>query len=125
MTRLACHTSTTKGGDYCHVAKNETRATRRSTIMTDKHVKSVFYQGMNIISVPWYIDILYQNAYCLDKTLYRYCCKKRYQWVKNRSGLKTAPPALPVTIVYSKLEVLQGRTDYKISRSERTHDTSH
>ena len=46
ITRLACHTSTTKKGDYCHMAKNETR--RRSIIMSGKQAKS-FFLSMNII----------------------------------------------------------------------------
>ena len=77
MTRLACYTSTTKRGDYCHVAKNETRVSRRSIIMSGKHAKSFFYQGMNIIEVfrvILYIKIYFaQTRLCIVIVVNRRC----------------------------------------------------
>ena len=74
MTKLACHTSTTKKADYIHhLAKNETRVNRRSIIMSGKHAVGLFYQSMFIIKV---FRVIYQIIFCLDETLYRYCRKQ-------------------------------------------------
>ena len=64
MAILACYR---KKGNYCYVAKNETRVSRRSIIMPCKHVKSVFYQGMNIIKV--FRVILYIKIYFAETRL--------------------------------------------------------
>ena len=100
MTRLACHTSTTKGY-YCHVAKNETCVSRRSIIMSGKHAKSVFYQGMYIINV--FHVILYIKIYfaeirlCIVIVVNRRCdvsnaisseisMDRKLVWVENCTG---------------------------------------
>ena len=77
MTRLACHTSTTKG-DYCHVAKNETCVSRRSITMSGiKACKVGFYQGMyiiNVFHVILYIKIYFaQTRLCIVIVVNRRC----------------------------------------------------
>ena len=66
-----------KKGYYCHVATNETCVSRRSIIMSGKHAKSVFYQGMytiNVFHVILYIKIYFaQTTLCIVIVVNRRC----------------------------------------------------
>ena len=101
MTRLACHTSTTKRASICHVATNETCVSRRSIIMSGKHAKSVFYQGISIINVfhvILYIKIYFaQTTLCIVIVVNRRCdvsnaisseisIDRKLAWVENCTG---------------------------------------
>ena len=101
MTRLTCHTSTTKKGYYCHVAKNETCVSRRSIMISGKHAKSVFFLNMSIeivFHVILYIKIYFaQTRLCIDIVVNRRCdvsnaisseisMDRKLAWVENCTG---------------------------------------
>ena len=100
MTRLACHTSTTKRAIMVTWPRMR-RVSRCSIIMSGKHAKSLFYQGMCIINmfhVILYIKIYFaQTTLCIVIVANR-CCDvsnaisseismgQKLEWLENCTG---------------------------------------
>ena len=101
MTRLACHTSTTKRAIIVTWPRTRHAVSRRSIIISGKHAKSVFYQGMyiiNVFHVILYIKIYFaQTRLCMVIVVNRRCdvsnaisseisMDRKLAWVENCIG---------------------------------------